>query len=112
VQKVLNRIFNQERKHNHKPIILGILNHTFEEYLDQKIECKYKWSKDCIYSAFTDTMATNVFYMLPHIHLFTHSFIHWRQCQPGKAPSNSLGAAGVRSLAHGHHDTWSGGTRL
>jgi len=25
VQKVLNRIFNQERKHNHKPIILGII---------------------------------------------------------------------------------------
>jgi len=58
---------------------------------------------------------------LPHIHPFTHSFIHRRCCQPCKVPSSSSGAggvrchththtAGIRCLAHGHLDTWSGGT--
>jgi len=53
--------------------------------------------------AFTDPMATKAFH--------SHSPMLWRQCQPHKAQSNSSGAAGVRCLAHGHLNTWSGGTR-
>jgi len=33
-------------------------------------------------SAFTDPMATKALYILPHILLFTLSFIHQRRCMP------------------------------
>jgi len=67
---------------------------------------------DCIYIALsqTDPMATKALYILPHIHPFIQSFIYRQRCQPIKAPSSSSGAAGVRCLAHGHLNTWSGGT--
>jgi len=42
-----------------------------------------------LYNTFTDPMATKVLYILPHIHPFTHSFIHQWRCQPCKAPSRS-----------------------
>jgi len=49
-------------------------------------------------------------YCLIFTHSLTDSLIHRRRCQPCKAPFSSTGAAGVRGLAHGHLDTWSGGT--
>jgi len=54
-------------------------------------------------------MVTKALYIfLPRI----HPFIHWQGCQPYKAPSSSSGVTGVRRLAHGHLDTWSGGSRV
>jgi len=47
-------------------------------------------------------MVTKALYILPDIHR--------QQCQTCKVPSTSLGTAGVRCHAHGHFDTWSGGT--
>jgi len=33
-----------------------------------------------LYSAFIDLMATKALYILPHIHPFTHTFIHFNNC--------------------------------